>query len=92
MQLSHPFTHTPMPKYPGVTSDEEYRHYHALDGKVRMHNLARHVAAKPTTEERQVFLSGMTKFHSPAFMDRFKKLMAHYWRRQRRHSARGATR
>jgi len=84
MQLSHPYTHTPMPKYHGVNTAEEYAYFKALDGKVRTHNLARHVAAKAHPEDRASFLAGMVKFHHAEFMAYFRRLAAHYYKRQQR--------
>lgn len=84
MQLSHPFTHSPMPKYHGVDTQEQYEHFKALDCKVRAHNLARHVAAKVHPEDRASFLAGMVKFHHAEFMAWFRRLAAHYYKRQQR--------
>ena len=83
MRLSHPSKPTPLVPWHGIPDPDAIKKWQRLDGKIRMHNLARWVLRKPTIEERRMALDQMEKRHKPDFMARFKRLVKHYWRRQR---------
>lgn len=55
-----------------------------LDAKIRMHNLARGIARLPHREARNQFLAGMELHHTDSTLAKLRKLIAHYWREQRR--------
>ena len=55
-----------------------------LDQKIRVHNLARKVALIAHKDARRQVVMDLERHHGAVFIERFKRLVAWYWRRQRR--------
>lgn len=58
-----------------------------LDAKIRLHNLAKGIARLPHREARNRFLDEMRQHHSEGTLAVLRKLVARYWREQRRRVA-----
>ena len=56
--------------------------FQAIDGKCRMHNMARRIAMLPHKEARNMYLGELKM--APALIERIKRLVRWYWRSQRK--------
>jgi hypothetical protein len=87
VKLPDPFKTIPLVDYPWngkVAPDGGSAAWIKLDGKIRVHNLARKVALIAHKDARRQMVMDLAQHHAPEFIERFKRLVAWYWRRQRR--------
>ncbi len=83
MRLPDPFKGNRFPQFPRDMDPRDRKKLLAVDGKIRMHNLARYVARLPDVDSRRRYVRDMAKKHKPPIMTRFSRLVKWYWRSQR---------
>lgn len=54
--------------------------FKALDSKVRVHNMARRIAALPSKAMRNEYMAALK--HAPPVIEKIKKFVRYYWHRQ----------
>lgn len=76
-----------LPIFPagGDVDPDCLKKFKALDGKCRMHNMARRIAAMPSKDARNDYMAGLK--HAPPVIEKFKQLVRYYWRQQRKKQA-----
>lgn len=83
MRFPDAFKPTPLIPWHGIADPDAIAKWHRLDGKIRLHNMARRVALIASKAARRGYLEELSAKHPADFMTRFRRCTTWYWRRQR---------